>query len=201
MLVEMPARTIWVTPRRRSWRSSSVPVNAPQCRLTRMMSPGCGGKSSGNLEYAAGGADFGPGTRARPGGRSPPSGENATLTRTTGSAVARNAAASRRALFLISSWLRRVGKARMPFCKSIRTSADRWSMVIAGMAYSFGCSRLRGVSGACGALAEGGAHRRDQQIGQCADVVERLEVEHGLLDGVLPAGVDERVGQVAVLGD
>src|SRR6201997_4824109 len=200
MLVEMPARTIWVTPRRRSWRSSSVPVNAPPCRLTRMMSPGCGGKSSGNSEYAAGGADSGPGTRARPGGRSPPSAENATLTRTTGSAVARNAAASRRPRFLISSWPMRVGRARMPFCKSIRTSADRWSMVIAGMAYSFDCFRLRGVSGACGVLAEGGAHRRDQQIGQRADVLECLDAEHGLLDGALAIRIDHRAGQVAVLG-
>ena len=74
-------------------------------------------------------------------------------------------------------------------------------MVIVAMACSFDCSLVREQVGTCRALSEGSADGRNQQAGQRADVVERLEAEHGLFDGVLPVRVDQRVGQAAVLGD
>lgn len=53
---EIPSSTICVTPNQRSCRSSSVPVNGPQCRLLIAMSSPPGPRSFGNSANSVGGA-------------------------------------------------------------------------------------------------------------------------------------------------
>src|SRR5271155_3467257 len=132
---------------------------------------------------------------------SPPSGENATRVATTSFLCARNASASRAPRATIWSDGSTVGRAVMPSCRSIRMSAVAGSSV-AGMGVL-----LAGRSGLgpdqSGWAWEGGRiarqlrercvripplsierrlHRRGQQSRQLTDVIDRVEIEDGVLD-------------------
>ncbi len=164
MLVEMPVRTIWVMPRRRSWTSRSVPWKALQLCLVTRMSPGWPDSSSTMTSQPSGKARPRACLSVRPGTASAQSGAKETRTRTTGRPRERNASASSAVRDTTSAaGYGSVGMPVMPAWRSIATRAVRGSRVVSDMR---GVGRPRGRPGGIAAGGRAGPAGMNR-VGPC----------------------------------